>query len=441
MPLIFFLTALLFCQNSQANVVGVDSQNFNPTSNGIDFVTVQSSETLSTGILNFGWFLNYAINTLPNYQNIQTQRRDNLRDKLLSSDLSLGVGLLRNWDMGLTIPQTLHQDWSQNSNVPGGYFSKLGVNEYRLNTKYRFFGDSNGGLATVFSVNWFTIENYPFTGVNPGPTFNFELAYDFTYEKVNIGTNLGYRKRNPGTAIPNSPVEPVGDQVIYSFGVSYHIANIDTKFISEVFGSIPMDSSRFISDRDLSSSEVLMGAKWSLTSHIDFHAGAGTELYHGSSSPDWRVYTGINYSTGPLFGKNEYEGNSLLSLLKLRADQAPQKNEVFATRDVLFEFNSDRIKPQFLKTLELLAKHLLKEKGFKSLVIKGHTDSVGSLKYNDQLSVKRSLSVRRELTKMLPEKEHIKIRARGFGERKPIYSNENYQGRSMNRRVEFQIKR
>ena len=297
-----------------------------------------------------------------------------------------------------------------------------------------------GGLPLFFSMNWLTIENYPFAGTNPGPTLNLELAYDFSYRDISLGTNLGYRKRNPGDPIPNSPVEPFGDQVLLSLGVSYLVRDMNAKLIGEIFSSIPTGSSRFTSDRDLSSAELLMGAKLSVTSHIDLHAGVGTELYHGSASPDWRIYTGINYSTGPLFGK-QYQDMNIQFLDDLNFDQKPKNIETFVTRDVLFEFNSVRIKPDFLKILKLLAVYLQKGSGFKSLVIAGHTDSVGSLKYNDQLSVKRSLSVRRALIKTLPEKEHIKIRARGFGERKPIASNENYQGRSLNRRVEFQIQR
>ena len=47
------------------NVVGVDAQNFNATTSGLDFVTVQSSQTLAPCIFNLGLFGNYARNTLP----------------------------------------------------------------------------------------------------------------------------------------------------------------------------------------------------------------------------------------------------------------------------------------------------------------------------------------------------------------------------------------
>ena len=53
--------ALIICFQSFslfANVTGSDAQNFNPTTNGLDFVTVQSSSTLEPGVFNFGVFLN-----------------------------------------------------------------------------------------------------------------------------------------------------------------------------------------------------------------------------------------------------------------------------------------------------------------------------------------------------------------------------------------------
>ena len=55
---------LVLSSNALANVIGPDAQNFNPITSGLDFVTVQSSETLKPGIFNFGTFLNYAVNFL-----------------------------------------------------------------------------------------------------------------------------------------------------------------------------------------------------------------------------------------------------------------------------------------------------------------------------------------------------------------------------------------
>src|SRR5690606_20770787 len=100
--MVYAIRLLLFCQlfHSQAfaNVVGADTQNFNPTTSGLDFVTVHSSETLQPGILNFGLFFNYAVNSLPNYVKQGTQERFSFSDTLLSSDFNFGLGLAQNWD-------------------------------------------------------------------------------------------------------------------------------------------------------------------------------------------------------------------------------------------------------------------------------------------------------------------------------------------------------
>lgn len=438
--LLSFLFVLLFSNQSLANVVGVDTQNFNPTSNGIDFVTVQSSETLEPGIMNFGLFFNYAINTLPNYQNTTTQTRDEPTDQLLSMDLSFGLGLMKNWDIGISFPQVLMQNVDETSTVFRGQFENTGMTEIRLNTKYRFFGDSKGGLATILSMNYYMIENFPFTGTDPGPTINVEMAYDFTVGEVNIGTNVGYRFRNPGDRIPGIPVEPSPDEVILSVASSYLVSRIDTKFIAEVFGSIPTEEVQFQSDRDLSSAEFLFGAKWDVTRDVAMHLGAGTELYQGSASPDWRVYTGINWTIGPFFGK-QYEGNPSLTFLDgFDFSRKPEKKEVFIS-NVHFDFNKSNVSQDFKQTLGQLVEYLNKDGGFKTLDIVGHTDSVGSQSYNETLSVKRALSVRREIVALMPEDQHMKIKAIGKGELEPIADNGNYQGRALNRRVEFIINR
>ena len=82
----------------------------------------------------------------------------------------------------------------------------------------------------------------------------------------------------------------------------------------------------------------------------------------------------------------------------------------------------------------------LKRTSFKKLTIEGHTDSMGRVEYNNDLSLRRSNAIRDYLTKS----ENVataKIETSGFGPSRPIASNGNYQGRQVNRRVEFIIER
>ena len=70
-------------------------------------------------------------------------------------------------------------------------------------------------------------------------------------------------------------------------------------------------------------------------------------------------------------------------------------------------------------------------------LVEGHTDSRGSDSYNLNLSDRRAASVRTYLTgKGL---SNSRIQSRGFGEVRPIATNETEAGRQTNRRVELSI--
>ena len=66
-----------------------------------------------------------------------------------------------------------------------------------------------------------------------------------------------------------------------------------------------------------------------------------------------------------------------------------------------------------------------------------HTDGVGSTEYNQTLSEKRALSVK----KYLLEKGAFdrQLLAKGYGKSFPVKPNDTEENRSLNRRVEFKI--
>jgi OmpA-OmpF porin, OOP family len=66
-----------------------------------------------------------------------------------------------------------------------------------------------------------------------------------------------------------------------------------------------------------------------------------------------------------------------------------------------------------------------------------HTDSYGSDDYNFKLSDNRAKSVREYIvSKGIAES---RITSQGYGETKPVATNETDEGRQLNRRVEFKI--
>ena len=76
-----------------------------------------------------------------------------------------------------------------------------------------------------------------------------------------------------------------------------------------------------------------------------------------------------------------------------------------------------------------------KSKG-KTIIVAGHTCSLGAEKYNLELSRERAESVAAYLmqTKGIPSDN---IRVEYYGEKLPVASNDTEEGRSRNRRVEI----
>jgi len=370
---------------------------------------------------------------------------------LLSSDTNFGLGVTSNWEVGMSFPSILAQNVKSDINTASGYFSSTGVTEFRLMTKLRLLGGDRGGLAAVYTVNFMQIQNDPFLGTGAGPTNNFELAADTALGAgFSWAVNAGYRLRDPGTPIPNVPIQPLGNEYIASTALSYHMTGWDTKVIAEVFSSFPEKKRASVSDRSSSTAEALLGLKTDISRSLAFHVGLGSEIVHGTASPDWRAYTGINWVIGPVFNKPKPQ---MAKVRKQRVQQAldlmdtssdpfsgtPQAKEEFVISDVLFEFDSDQIRPGFHELLQRLVNYLQQPPVVKSLVIEGHTDSIGSAEYNLDLSKRRAISVGKALISMgLPVQ---KIKAYGFGFSKPIASNGNFQGRALNRRVEFRVQR
>ncbi len=234
--------------------------------------------------------------------------------------------------------------------------------------------------------------------------------------------------------------------------------------------------------------------QWSLM------AGGGIGLTDGYGSGDWRAYTGLNYSfilKPPMELKNgdieiaiygdinsftdlKYSlksaslglvgsGNLDIDLNKQDLTPGPYHFEVFEGDEILsnttfevkvgqvvkkafrvskenveaikievdpifFVTASSKIKEISYPTLDKLAAEINSDSSSK-VSIHGHTDSDGSDQYNEKLSASRAQSV----LDYLVAKGVVKNRldSKGFGESKPIASNDTDEGKAKNRRVEF----
>ena len=80
----------------------------------------------------------------------------------------------------------------------------------------------------------------------------------------------------------------------------------------------------------------------------------------------------------------------------------------------------------------------MKQEGNISIIAEGHTDSRGTEEYNQALSLRRANAVRDYLVAGGVAANRITVE--GYGESKPVASNNTDDGRAQNRRVELRIR-
>nr|MBN2277558.1 OmpA family protein [candidate division Zixibacteria bacterium] len=105
------------------------------------------------------------------------------------------------------------------------------------------------------------------------------------------------------------------------------------------------------------------------------------------------------------------------------------------THGILFDVDSHKIKGSSYKTLQEIGELLQADANLR-LSIEGHTDSDGADDYNANLSQKRAESVRTYLVNEFGISAD-RLEAKGWGETKPIDTNNSAEGKANNRRVEL----
>jgi outer membrane protein OmpA-like peptidoglycan-associated protein len=130
----------------------------------------------------------------------------------------------------------------------------------------------------------------------------------------------------------------------------------------------------------------------------------------------------------------------LMSNLRLGVGAPDTRNKIlkenkWVTHGILFDVNSDKIKPESYGSLKEIA-DLMKEYTDLKVKIVGHTDADGKDADNLDLSKRRAASVKSSLGKDFGIDES-RMETDGKGESEPIDKNDTPAGKANNRRVEF----
>lgn len=114
----------------------------------------------------------------------------------------------------------------------------------------------------------------------------------------------------------------------------------------------------------------------------------------------------------------------------------PTSEKVTYAADTFFDFDKSVLKPEGKAKLnEVVAK--LKDINLEAVVATGHTDSIGTVAYNQKLSVRRAEAVKAYLVSHGVPADRIYVS--GKGKSQPIASNKTAAGRAKNRRVDVEV--
>jgi OmpA-OmpF porin, OOP family len=118
------------------------------------------------------------------------------------------------------------------------------------------------------------------------------------------------------------------------------------------------------------------------------------------------------------------------------APQPPAATKVTYAADAFFDFDKSVLKPEGKAKLDdLIGK--VKGINLEVIIAVGHTDAVGTVAYNQKLSVRRAEAVKAYLVSKGIEKN--RVYTEGKGKSQPVADNKTAEGRAKNRRVEIEV--
>ncbi len=116
-----------------------------------------------------------------------------------------------------------------------------------------------------------------------------------------------------------------------------------------------------------------------------------------------------------------------------KQDLLPKPFSYVRRIDLHFHSNSSRLENHFESDLVAIARYIEADANITEVLIDGHADATGERLVNLQLSKERAFEIQSRLVELGVPANMIQVR--NHGSRNPIASNNNAQGRELNRRV------
>ena len=401
-------------------------QHFRPATGATKGYQVQTSDQMEQGQFAIGLVTNYAQHMLTFRPGPNLAEQD-IVDDMIMLDFLVEVGLFDWLDFYLDVPIAAYHDVKASAISSADSGTSFGDILARL--KFTVFNaEETGtglGLAFVTDVSFPSGSTGAFVG-DRGVTGAIKAVGDWQILANRLYLNAGFRFRQTEVIGPSTLT--VGNEFLYGLGFQRPIVKSwDLDMIVEAAGMI--DTKQASSQDGLPLEFLLMAQKRFLENKsLALTAGGGFGATEGYGSPRFRVLLGLAYIRPMEEPEPEPVERGLVRV---------EARRLAIGEKIHFAFNKAAIRPESFYILDEVVTVLNKHTDITMIEVQGHTDAVGSDSYNQRLSERRAQAVVNYLTSH--GVDGGRLQAKGYGESKPIDTNDTDVGRANNRRTEFII--
>ena len=441
------------------------------------------------------WLTSYGRNPLVYRDAAGKQVGDAIIGHFVQSEIAAAIGLFERFEVGVAAPAYV----LQGAGFDGAGLFGGGTGDLRLTGKAQLTPWKEGLTAALrISSDLLPVAQLLRSDAGAAalageriPNVTPSLSVGYHSRGLRFAAEAGFLWRQSREVYPDA--FSMGSQVLYGAAAEFPILSDDVFLTADLHGraapaSFGSDRNRFPLQGDLAVKSYIGPFMWSV--------GAGTGLVPDYGAPEVRVFGGVgwyprsepkpvdtdgdgivdaedacpsvaedvdDFDDADGCPEEDNDADGILDVADACPLQPETKND-FEDEDgcpdtppppadplvvvkldrieilekVFFELNSDQILPKSYGILGRLARVLDSRPDIRLVRVEGHTDSDGDYAYNEDLSRRRAQSVMR----FLVEAGGIaaeRLIAEGFGESKPIDTNDTVEGKQNNRRVEFHI--
>ncbi len=442
---------------------------YQPSAGAYDILAVESARVPEHLALSTSLSLNYARQPLRLISTSSPETTMVLVQSQTTFDLGLSLGVWEWAEISAVLPLTSFQrprDAQIVSPVLTDAIPSTGLGDLRLTPKARLFHSGGVQLALAAPITLPVGRTNAYLG-NQSVTGGVRALADFTTSgDLRFSGNLGVLFGNTRQFVDLH----VGNSLQYAVAMELPLP-AETKqwaVLTTLVGEKVLDY-HGVGELPL---ELLGAVRWESLSGIGVTLGGGPGLTNGYGTPRYRVLTSISWTPREAYG-NRSPAAPMPPVQPMPVVAAPppppppepapppavatieppspppamatvenqrvriDDRKLVVLEPVLFETNKDILLPQSFALVRQIGSTLKDNPGIERVRIQGHTDSRGNPVHNLDLSRRRAERIRKLLIQEgLPAES---LQAEGFGSTRPLDSNDTKEGRTRNRRVEFEI--